>query len=332
MGKPHKPRRGSRAFWPRKRARSKIGTIRAWPEDGEEPRLQGFAGWKVGMTHAHVVDYRPTSTTSGQEVQMPVTVVEVPPMRVAAVRGYKKTPYGLKCITEAWAEKIDKDLASRLNVPKKPAADAWDQLTEDDVADVRVLVHTQPTKVTGATNRAPEIMEYRVGGGDVAGRLEYAKSILGKEVDVTDAIKDGDMLDVIGITKGHGFESRVVRFGTKLLISKNSKHRRMIGTQGSWHPNYIRKDVPSDGQRGSHQRTEYNKRVLKIGEDGKEVTPRGGFPHYGDVRNKYILFHGSLPGPAKRLLRFRGAIRYHAGVEFEKAQVSYVSTESKQGA
>jgi large subunit ribosomal protein L3 len=332
MPKKHRPRAGSHAFWPRKRARRNFGTIRAWStEQVDEPHIQGFAGYKVGMTHAHIVDYRPTSTTSGQEVLMPVTVVEAPPLRVAAVRGYKKTPYGLKTVTEAWADKLDKNLVGRLNIPKK-AQDVWDRLTDETVDDVRVLLHTQPAKVTGVDHRVPELMEYRVAGGDLKARLEFAKSLLGKEVDVTDAVKSGDMLDVIGVTKGFGFESRVVRFGTKLLVSKNSKHRRMIGTQGAWHPSYIRKDIPSDGQRGFHNRTEYNKRVLKVGETGGEITPRGGFPHYGEVRNKYILFHGSLPGPSKRLLRFRTAVRYHAGVEIQEPQISYISTESKQGA
>jgi large subunit ribosomal protein L3 len=332
MGKSHRPRAGSRAFWPRKRAKREYGHIRAWAEDREEPKIQGFAGYKVGMTHAHIVDYRPTSTTSGQEILMPVTVVEAPPMRVAAVRAYGKTPYGLKTDAEVWADKIDKALAGRLNIPKKANAETWAQITPEAVADLRVLLYTQPAEVTGIPRKVPELMEYRIGGGDMAKRIEYAKSILGKEVDLTDTIKEGDMLDVVGVTKAFGFQSRVVRYGTKLLTHKNSKHRRMIGTQGAWHPNFIRKDVPSDGQHGFHQRTEFNKRVLRIGQDGAEITPRGGFPHYGQVRNKYILIHGSLPGPRKRLLRFRDAIRYHAGVEFEKAQISYVSTESKQGA
>ena len=332
MGKKSRPRQGSRAFWPRVRAERPFGTIRAWASDGKEPRIQGFAGYKVGMTHAHIVDYRPTSTTSGQEVLMPVTVVEVPPMRVAAIRGYKQTPYGLKTITEVWADKLDKSLASRLNLPKKPSEDAWTKITPETCGDVRILMHTQPAKVPSVDSRVPELMEYRIGGGDVAARLEFAKGLLGKELDVVDVLKAGEMLDVVGVTTGYGFESRVVRFGTKLLHHKNSKHRRMIGTQGSWNPSYIRKNVPSDGQRGYHRRTEYNKRVLKVGETADEINPRGGFPHYRLVRNKYLLFHGSLPGPAKRLLRFRDAVRYQAGVKVEAPQISYVSTQSKQGA
>jgi large subunit ribosomal protein L3 len=330
MGSAHRPRVGSRAFWHRSRARSEIPRITAWATDGKEPKIQGFAGYKAGMTHAHVVDYRRESTTSNQEVLMPVTVVEVPPMRVAAVRAYVSTPYGLKTKTEVWAEKLDKALADRVNLPKKPSAEAWKAI-EASCDDLRVLVHTQPDKVTGVPKKVPELMEYRIGGGTMAQRVEYAKKVLGKEVDVAETLKEGAMVDAIAVTTGYGFEGRIKRHGAKLLSHKNSKRRRNIGTQGPWHPNFIMSTVPSQGQRGYHQRTEYNKRVLKIGENGAEVTPQGGFLQYGVVRNKYLLLHGSLPGPTKRLIRFRDAVRYNRDVAFEKAQINYVSTQSKQG-
>jgi large subunit ribosomal protein L3 len=82
---------------------------------------------------------------------------------------------------------------------------------------------------------------------------------------------------------------------------------------------------------GYHQRTEYNKRILKIGENGKEITPAGGFPNYGEIRNQYIIIHGSIPGPAKRLIRLRDAVRYQKGVKVEKPEITYISTMSKQG-
>jgi len=78
MPKEHRPRRGSMGFSPRKRSESPIPHFSSWPDIDGTPKVQGFAGYKAGMTHATIVDYRPTSTTSGQEVQVPVTVVEVP--------------------------------------------------------------------------------------------------------------------------------------------------------------------------------------------------------------------------------------------------------------
>lgn len=334
MGKRSHPRQGSMGFYPRQRARSVVPHTKSWAADeGKEPKLQGFAGYKAGMTHAVVVDYRPESTTAGQEVRMPVTVIETPPMAVVAVRLYERTPYGLKTLTEVWADKHDERLDDRLHTPKKQdAAAKWKLADAATIADVRVLAHTNPASVSGVDSKTPEIMEIRVGGGDLKARLAYARSILGKTLTVADALKSGQMMDTQAVTKGHGFESRVVRFHTKLLSHKNSKHRRMIGTQGAWHPNWVQSTVPNDGQRGMHHRTEYNKRVLKIGENGAEVTPAGGFPHYGVVRNQYLLVHGSIPGPAKRLIRLRDAVRYNRELEVVTADVRYVSTESKQGA
>jgi large subunit ribosomal protein L3 len=104
----------------------------------------------------------------------------------------------------------------------------------------------------------------------------------------------------------------------------------MIGTLGPWHPSYVMSEVPQAGQVGYHKRTEYNKRVLKIGSDGSEISPNGGFLHYGVVTNQYVIIHGSVPGPSKRLIRIREPIRMK-GVKVEKTDLTYISTESKQG-
>ena len=72
-------------------------------------------------------------------------------------------------------------------------------------------------------------------------------------------------------------------------------------------PHYVRYTVPRAGQMGFHQRTERNKRILKIGNDGKDITPRGGFPHYGVIKKDYLIMKGSVPGSTKRLLKFRVA-------------------------
>ena len=330
MPERHRPRRGSMGFSPRKRARAETPHIKTWPEGNDKPKIQGFLGYKAGMTHAFVVDYRPTSTTSGKEVIMPVSVVETPPIKIAAVRAYKKTYHGLQTIGEIWAEKLDPELSKRLPLVKKQKKKNWEFTKEAD--DIRVIVYTQPKLVTGVPKKTPEIREFRIGGGTIDERIEYAKKILGKEVKISDTLKEGDMIDTIAVTKGKGFQGHVKRWGVKLLSHKNSKHRRMIGTQGSWHPNWVQATVPNAGQMGYHQRTEYNKRVLKIGENGEEITPAGGFPHYGVVRNQYVLLHGSIPGPAKRLISMRDAIRYQRGVTVEKPEISYISTTSKQGA
>jgi len=329
MPEKHHPRRGSMGYSPRKRAKAETPHIKSWPEGGEKPKIQGFLGYKAGMTHAFVVDYRPTSTTSGKEVRMPVSVVEAPPIKIAAIRAYKNTNQGLKTTGEIWAKKLDPELSKRLPIPKKNQKNNWDFTKEAD--EIRAIIYTQPKLVTSIPKKTPEIREFRIGGGSLEDQIKYAKDILGKEIKVNDVVKEGDMIDTIAVTKGKGFQGHVQRWGVKLLTHKNSKHRRMIGTAGSWHPNWVQATVPQAGQMGYHQRTEYNKRILKIGEDGEEINPAGGFPHYGVIKNSYILFHGSIPGPVKRLVSMRDAIRYKRGVKVKKAEITYISTTSKQG-
>ena len=304
----------------------------SWPEIEDGPRIQGFAGYKAGMTHVILVDYRPTSTTSGREVQVPVTVLEVPPMKVAAIRFYQQSPEGLKTVSEVWADNLDEELARRLPLPKR--GKSKDKLKDIDVSsvdEIRVITHTKPYLVKGVPKKAPELMEIRIGGGTLEERLEYAKSILGKDITVRDFTREGEMIDVAAITKGKGFQGPVKRWGIKLLSHKDSKRRRRAGTTGSFTPGYTRPTVPQAGQMGYHQRTEYNKRVLKIGDKGEEITPNGGFLHYGEVVNGYILLHGTVPGPTKRLVRLRDAAR-KTGVDVEELKIVYISKESKQGA
>ncbi len=335
MPKHNKPNRGSMAFSPRKRARSETPHVSSGAAvDGDETKILGFAGYKVGMSHIMAVDYRKKSTTAGQEIRMPVTVVEVPPMKAIGVRAYIKDTYGLRTLTEAWDKKFDDDLERKLPLPKDhDAKSAWKKMKDEDVEEIRLLVHTQPKLVTGIPKKKPEIMEMGVGGGSIEDQIKFSKDILGKEFTVNDFAEDGEMLDAIAITTGYGFQGHVKRWGVKLLTHKNSKHRRMIGNLGPFSPGYVVSTVPQAGQTGYHQRTEYNKRLLKIGDNPDEINPKGGFLNYGLIRGSYALIHGSLPGPSKRLIRFRKAVRFHgtrAGAKVAP-EITMVSQESQQG-
>ena len=87
-------------------------------------------------------------------------------------------------------------------------------------------------------------------------------------------------------------------------------------------------------RRGRHMgysyRTELNKIVLRIGTpaDAQSVMPKGGFINYGLIRNDYAVVDGSIPGPAKRLVRIRKSLR---GKGVAEPKVQYISTSSKQG-
>ena len=333
MAQIHRPRRGSLSYSPRKRAKSEVPRIRSWPEE-DKARMAGFAGYKAGMTHVMMIDDRPHSLTEGMEISVPVTVLEVPPINVVAVRAYENYNGGLRPAGEAWAENLAPELKRAMTVPKKSRGTAPGDLEAlgEDLADVRVLVHTNPTLVSGIPKKVPEIMEMPINGGSMIDRLKLAQSMLGQQVPVSSVFELGDLLDASAVTKGKGLQGPVRRWGIAMAKRKHARTGKVrhVGNLGPWNPSHISWRVPQLGQMGYHQRTEYNKRLMLIGSDGSKITPEGGFPGYGLVRNQYILIKGSLPGPVKRLVRMRHAIR--PGMNSVKApELLYVSQESKQG-
>ena len=196
--------------------------------------------------------------------------------------------------------------------------------------EVRIIAATQPRLVSGSPSKTSEIMELNLIGGSSTEKLEWAKERLGAEITIEDVWEDGQEIDVIGITKGKGFQGSVKRWGVKLLSHKNSKKRRQAGNLGDFGTGYVRSTVPQAGQMGYHQRTELNKRLLRISSPStNEITPAGGFLNYGEVKNSYVLVEGSLPGPSKRLLRLRDPIRPRKNAH--PVDLTYVSTASKQG-
>ncbi|RAH06461.1 MAG: 50S ribosomal protein L3 [Methanobacteriota archaeon] len=358
MADRHRPRRGSMGYSPRKRAVRQFARINSWPDsDSDEVRIQGFAGWKAGMTHIMLRDNNPKSTSAGQEVRKAVTVVEAPPMDVLAVRGYRMTPYGKQTAGEVWADISDEsptNLFPRFanqtrgerdveegrkpatrggRIPKrgsKSTEESLKSLSEQDLTEVRIIVSTQPEMVRSIPSKTPEIMEIALVGGDNQAKLDWAMERLGGKVGLEDVYEVGQEIDVVGVTKGKGWQGSIKRFGLKLLSHKNSKRRRQGGNMGDFGTGYVRKTIRQAGQVGYHKRTELNKKILRISNpEESEITPAGGFLNYGEVRNPYMIIQGSLPGPAKRLLRFRDATRPRKSVG--EVEVTYVSTSSKQG-
>ena len=338
MAKRNHPRRGSMAFSPRKRSSRPFGHVKSWPTtDASEVRVQGFAGWKAGMTHILSRDLNPTSPSAGQEVRVPVTVVECPKMRILGVRGYEMTPYGKRAVGEAWSDASQiadafPELFKRL--PKRKEHDAeshFENLGNADLCEVRLIVATQPSTVSGIPTKVPDVMEMGLDGGDFSEQLQFAKEKLGEEYSFTDSFQEGGLTDIVAVTKGYGWQGVIKRFGGKLLSHKNSKKRRQHGNMGAFGDGYVRKSIRQGGQTGYHQRTEYNKRILRVANpEEHSITPSGGFLHYGEVKSDYILVHGSVPGPAKRLIRFRDATRGSDKV-LPDYEITYVSTASKQG-
>ncbi len=341
------PRRhGSLQFRPRKRAKTLRTVFRSYPRlDLEKPTLIAFPGYKVGMLHVVLVDNRPGRLTTGQEITLASTVVETPPIRIVGFRAYRSVPKGMVPLSTGM--RVGKDsLLSRLfpvggGVDNLDGALSAARKSLDKVSEFRVLVHTHPYMAGGLSKKTPELIEIPVVGGALEEKLNFIEENVDALVRVSDVFKEGQFIDIAGVTKGKGFEGVVRRFGVELLPHKAGKGRWKVGSLGSRHPPYITWRVPRPGQTGFHRRTEYNKRILKMGmaevkEDGSpeklidDINPKGGFMNYGLVRCDYLLISGSVMGPPRRFVMMRHALR-PPRYELGAPKISYISTIGRVG-
>lgn len=303
----NRPRSGSLAYKPKVRAERIYPEIDTW-EDTDELKPLGFAGYKVGMTRVLMIDDT-EGATRGQEVATPVTILEAPPLRVYGARFYTEDPNtGKQVFTEAWTDSPSKQLQRATDVPKDGNMDNFEAAREiqDELTEVKLLVHMQP-KQAGISKKKPENFELAL-GGSIEEQLDYAEEMIGKEIELSDVFEPGDYSDVVAVTKGKGMEGPVKRYGIKKLGRKTQKKERKAGNVGPWHPDKLSWRVPLPGQQGFNNRTELNKRILGYGE-AEEIQRDGGFKNYGEVKSNYILVKGSVPGPSKRLVRLRTALR-----------------------
>lgn len=312
-----RPLRGSRGFYPKKRARHIYPNVKNWTKTKETKPL-GFAGYKAGMTHVLITDTNPQSKTKDQQISKSVTILDCPPLSVFGFRCYYDDS-----VFDVFSEKFNKDLSRKINIPKKPK-NVEEQLKKipENISSVNLLCHTNP-----GFKKKPEVFEIAL-GGSLKEQLKYGKEILGKEIKFSDVFKEGDLIDTISVTKGKGFTGPVKRFGVRVHGRKHQQAQRHVGALGTNEPGKVRWTVPQAGQLGFQTRTELNKRILKIGDSGKEIAPKGGFINYGIISGNYVVLEGSVPGPKKRLIRLRFAIRPKKAYPID---IKYISLESKQG-
>jgi large subunit ribosomal protein L3e len=156
------------------------------------------------------------------------------------------------------------------------------------------------------------------------------------------------MVDIIGVTKGHGTEGVVKRFGVSRLPRKTHRGLRKVGCIGAWHPAAVKWTVARTGQLGYHHRTEINKKIYRVGAGEvrgvknnatteadvveKNITPLGGFPHYGVVKNDFLMVRGGIVGCKRRPLTLRKSLLPQTkNAATEKIEVKFIDTSSKIG-
>lgn len=287
--------------------------MRTWPQlAAENGSLLGFAGFKAGGIHILTVDDREKTPNFGKQLLNAATVIATPPIKIIGIRGYKHDIYGQHAIFDVYANDLPKELSRKFDAKSTDDGFSKAESLLDSASDVMAIIAVSPNSI-GLAQKVPFIFEVAVSGNDSRSQYDYLKNILGKEIRITDIFQIGQNIDVFGITRGKGIEGPVTRFGVKRKQHKSRKSVRAVGTLGPISPAVVMYTVARQGQRGFHQRTEYNKRILIISNTDKDaqnsINPSGGFKHFGLVKGDYIVVRGSVPGVPKRLVKMRQPIR-----------------------
>jgi len=301
------------AFYPRVRARSLESRIRSWADPKlEKSSLLGFAGYKVTNLNVLSVDDREKTPNFGKNVMNSSTLIATPPLKIIGVRAYTETTYGRNAVFDAFAKDSDKFLSKK--APFKFKEGKLEEINShiDKIKHVVAVVSSYPNSAS-LSQKKPFVWEIPIGGKDTKSKIDYVINNFGKQVNIKDVFEAGQFIDISAITRGKGVEGPITRFGVKRKQHKSRKSVRALGTLGPISPAVVTYTVPRQGQRGFHQRTEYNKRILIISNSDKDsdfkINPKGGFEHYGLVKNDYIIVKGSVAGVPKRLIKMRFPIR-----------------------
>merc|ERR1712004_687061 len=326
----------------------------------------------AGMSHIVREMDRPGSKNNKKEVVEAVTIIETPPMIAVGVVGYIETPRGMRALKTVWAEHIGEECKRRFyknwSQSKKKAftksCTKWaDDLGKKEIekdlnqmkkycTTIRIIVHTQ-MKLLRRRQKKAHIMEVQLNGGSIADKVNFAREHFEKEVPVGEVFAQDEMIDVIGVTKGHGYKGVTSRWHTKKLPRKTHKGLGKVACIGAWHPARVGFSVARAGQKGYHHRTEINKKIYRMGQgvhqkDGKiirnnastdfdmsedkTITPMGGFPHYGEVNNDFVMLLGCTMGPKKRVITLRKSLLTHTKRRaLEKINLKFIDTSSKFG-
>jgi len=347
------------------------GKIRSFPKDDKSKpvHLTAFMGYKAGMTHCvRSVDKREGKKTVKKDMVDPVTIVETPPMKVCGMVGYIETPRGLRALSTVWAQNLPQSVLRRFyknyHTAKKRAftnyAKKYDEKADSkkhvnrDIQRikkycqvVRVLCSTQIEKCK-LRQRKAHLMEIQVNGGDVTKKVEWAVSKFEAEVTVGEVFQDNEMIDTISITRGKGTTGVIKRFGVTKLPRKTRRGNRKVACIGAWHPSAVKWTVARAGNLGYFHRTQINQKIYRVGAGAirgiknnastetdahiKNITPLGGFPHYGVVNEDFLLIRGAICGPKKRQVTIRKSLLQQTKSFATCAlDIKFIDTSSKIG-
>jgi large subunit ribosomal protein L3 len=115
---------------------------------------------------------------------------------------------------------------------------------------------------------------------------------VGQEVKVS-IFAEGESVDVMGISKGKGFQGVIKRHGqSRGPMSHGSRYHRRPGSMGPVAPNRVFKGKKLAGQMGGERVTVQNLEIIKV-----------------DVERNLLLIKGNVPGPKKSLITVTSSVK-----------------------
>jgi len=115
---------------------------------------------------------------------------------------------------------------------------------------------------------------------------------LGQEINV-DVFKEGEIVDVSGISKGKGYQGVIKRWNqSRGPMGHGSQYHRGVGSLGTLLPMHVLKGKKMPGHMGSEATTIQNLEVVSV-----------------DLENNVILVKGNVPGPKKSLVMIKTAVK-----------------------
>ena len=171
-------------------------------------------------------------------------------------------------------------------------------------------------------------MEIQLNRGTVSRKVNWAHKHFEQTLPVGVVFNEDEMIDVIGLTKGKGFKGVTSRWHTNKLPRKTHKvcarSPVLIWSLASG---------PSCMGEGFHSKDDKvvkNNGSTPYDTTEKPITPMGDFPHYGEVRNDFLMICGCCMGPKKRMMTLRKSLLTHTKrVALEKIELKFIETSSK---
>ena len=137
--------------------------------------------------------------------------------------------------------------------------------------------------------------------------VEISNYSLGQEISC-DIFEAGEVVDVTGTTKGHGFQGVIKRHGqSRGPMGHGSHYHRRPGSMGTMRPMRVFKGKKLPGHMGVLTVTIQNLEIVSV-----------------DKENNLILVKGNVPGPKKSLVIIKSSVKNPGKVNPSEELNSYV--------